>query len=534
LDLSIVIVNYNVKHFLEQCLQSAFRAVRDLNSELFVVDNNSADGSCSMLLEKFKEVKLIKNSENVGFSVANNQALRLAKGKYVLLLNPDTVLHEDSLTECFNFMEKNENAGAAGLKMLDGSGNFLPESKRSLPTPRSAFYKIFGLAKLFPRSNRFNIYYLQHLDNNSIHKVDILTGAFMFIRSSALKETGLLDEGFFMYAEDIDLSYRLIQKGYSNYYLPSPPIIHYKGESTRKSDFNYPRYFYGSMIRFVKKYYLKRNVVFLSLLLRMAIFLRALLSLIKMTASKLFLPLTDFLALSLSYYAAVKIWESVKFGNDYNYPDTLSHLMLPLAVLICLLAIFLWGAYRKNSKLRSVIAGSVSGAIAIMVIYSFLPENFRYSRAIILTWSLITPALPGTIRIVFSSLKILNLSGKQRKSARIVIVAGENEFKEIRDLIISGRPEVKIIGRISISDSTEINSLGLISQIDEVIRVMQPEELIFSSKDLSAGTIISLISRPGLSGCEKKIACTGSEYIIGSNTGLNKGEVFSVSSLKKS
>ncbi len=534
MDLSIVIVNYNVKHFLEQCLHSVLKAAQKLNTEVYVVDNNSADGSCSMLLEKFKNVKLIRNTDNAGFSRANNQALRLALGKYVLLLNPDTIVHEESLIECFRFMEDNANAGAVGLKMIDGKGNFLPESKRSLPTPRSAFYKIFGLAQLFPRSRRFNIYHLKHLDKDKIHRVDILTGAFMFIRASALNETGLLDEDFFMYAEDIDLSYRLILSGYKNYYLPEPPIIHFKGESTKKSEFNYPRYFYGSMIRFVKKYYKGGNALFLSAILRLAIFIRALLSLFLMAASRLIILVADIIVLASAYYASVKIWESIKYNETYLYPETLTRIMLPTAVLVCLLAILLWGGYRKEVRFRSVIAGSVSGAIAIIIAYSLLPAELRFSRAIILIWSFITPPLVIAIRSIFTSLRIMTMKGSRNKSAKILIIAGKDEFDKICEIITSERPAATIIGRLSVSDSTELNSLGILSQIDEVIRVNRPDELIFSSKDLSAGTIISLISRPGLSSTEKKIARTDSDFVIGSSTSNKKGEVYTLSRLNKS
>lgn len=219
MDVSIIIVNYNVRFFLEQCLHSVFKAKNNLNIEIIVVDNHSVDGSVQMLKEKFPQVIVIENKDNVGFSKANNQGIKIARGKYVLLLNPDTVLQEDTLVKCFEFMEATPDAGALGIKMFDGKGNFLPESKRGFPSPMVAFYKIFGLSKLFPKSKIFGRYHLGFLDKDKTHNVDVLSGAFMFIRKEVLNKIGGLDEDYFMYGEDIDLSYRIKKAGYNNYFF---------------------------------------------------------------------------------------------------------------------------------------------------------------------------------------------------------------------------------------------------------------------------------------------------------------------------
>ena len=255
MKVSIVIVNYNVRDFLEQCLRSVFRATGGIDSEVFVVDNHSVDGSQAMVRDKFPQVNLIENHQNLGFSKANNQALRLVKGEYVLVLNPDTLLEEETIRKCIFFMDSHPEAGALGVKMINGKGKFLPESKRALPTPAVAFYKMFGLAKLFPKSQKFGKYHLSYLDKDKIHSVEILCGAFMFIRKEALNKAGLFDEDFFMYGEDIDLSYRLIKAGYLNYYFPESTIIHYKGESTRKSSVNYVLMFYKAMLVFTGKHF---------------------------------------------------------------------------------------------------------------------------------------------------------------------------------------------------------------------------------------------------------------------------------------
>lgn len=273
ITLSIVIVNYNVCGFLEQCLLSLADAVKEMPHEIFVVDNASTDGSDTYIPRRFPQVKYIYNAENVGFARANNQAMALSSGRYVLLLNPDTVVGESVLSEACRFLDDHPDAGALGVKMLDGDGRFLPESKRGFPSPWVSFCKIFGLAKIFPRSPRFGRYHLRYLDENEINRVDVLSGAFMLLRRSTLDRCGLLDEQFFMYGEDIDLSYRMTLTGRHNYYLPLR-IIHYKGESTKTESLRYVRIFYQAMLIFLRKHY-PHYKFFAQFSIRLAIYLRA-------------------------------------------------------------------------------------------------------------------------------------------------------------------------------------------------------------------------------------------------------------------
>lgn len=273
ITLSIVIVNYNVCGFLEQCLLSLADAVKEMPHEIFVVDNASTDGSDTYIPRRFPQVKYIYNTGNVGFARANNQAMALSSGRYVLLLNPDTVVGESVLSEACRFLDDHPDAGALGVKMLDGDGRFLPESKRGFPSPWVSFCKIFGLAKMFPRSPRFGRYHLRYLDENEINRVDVLSGAFMLLRRSTLDRCGLLDEQFFMYGEDIDLSYRMTLTGRHNYYLPLR-IIHYKGESTKTESLRYVRIFYQAMLIFLRKHY-PHYKFFAQFSIRLAIYLRA-------------------------------------------------------------------------------------------------------------------------------------------------------------------------------------------------------------------------------------------------------------------
>jgi GT2 family glycosyltransferase len=291
--LSIIVVNYNVKYFLEQCLKAVQKAMAGIEAEVWVVDNNSVDGSVEMLAEKFKWVKVIANLQNTGFSKANNQAIKTSSGEYVLLLNPDTVVEEDTFLKCIAFMDQNPQAGALGVRMVDGSGNFLPESKRGLPTPEVALYKMFGLNKLFPKSKKFGRYHLGFLSEHETNEVEVLAGAFMFMRREALEKAGLLDETFFMYGEDIDLSFRLIKAGYKNYYFPETSIIHYKGESTKKGSANYVKIFYQAMVIFARKHYKGSKSGLLIFLINTFIYLRAFAALVYRFFNRWWLPMLD-------------------------------------------------------------------------------------------------------------------------------------------------------------------------------------------------------------------------------------------------
>ena len=264
-----------MKHFLEQCLYSVQKAVEGIDAEIVILDNCSSDGSIDYLQPQFPEVIFVENDTNQGFAKACNIGLKKASGEYILFLNPDTIIAEDSLITCIRFFESNKNCGAIGVKMIDGSGRFLKESKRSFPSPFTSLYKLLGLASLFPESKTFARYHLGHLNENEDHEVDVLAGAFMMVRKDVLSETGSFDEAFFMYGEDIDLSYRIQKAGYKNYYLAQTSIIHFKGESTHRDSLKYVKLFYQAMSIFVNKHYKGDKAFIFSLTIKFGIWLRA-------------------------------------------------------------------------------------------------------------------------------------------------------------------------------------------------------------------------------------------------------------------
>ena len=424
MDLSVIIVSYNVRYFLEQCLHSVRKASEKADCEVFVVDNNSTDGSCSMVTGQFPDVKLIRNNYNAGFSVANNQAIKLSGGKFILLLNPDTLVEEDTFIRCISFMNGHPDAGSLGVKMINGNGKLLPESKRALPTPGTAFFKMSGLSVLFPRSQLFNRYYLGHLDSSTTSEAEIISGAFMFIRKEALDKTGLLDESFFMYGEDIDLSYRLLKAGYKNYYFPEVKIIHYKGEST-KGNINSIVHFYNAMIIFVKKHYIESGHRSFFLIIRTAVYFWGLIALLKNFFKRIFMPLCDAILLYTLFVSIIPLWENYRFGGEYNYPDFFHKSIVTAYTLTTLLTVFLVGGYRLPSKLTDVIKGIVLSTVAIFTIYSMLPVNLRFSRAVVLLGGLSALIIIPLYRILISFTRFEFMINPLSKVKRTVIVGNE-------------------------------------------------------------------------------------------------------------
>jgi len=270
MKLSVVIVSYNVRHFLVQCLDSVSRATAGMEAEVWVVDNASTDGSVAYARSFFPDVYYIENKENLGFARANNQAISCSTGEYVLLLNPDTFVGESTLRTCVEFLDEHPKAGATGARMLNRDGSFARESRRGLPTPATAFYKMSGLCRLFPKNHHFGKYYMAYLDPEKANPIEVISGAFMMVRRTALDGVGLLDEDYFMYGEDIDLSYRILQGGWENWYVPAT-LLHYKGESTQKTSYRYVHNFYHAMLIFFDKH-LRQRYRLASLLIRIAVY----------------------------------------------------------------------------------------------------------------------------------------------------------------------------------------------------------------------------------------------------------------------
>ncbi len=530
MKLSIVIVNYNVEHFLEQCLFSVRKAIANIDAEVYVVDNNSVDGSLKMLAEKFPEVKVIANKDNVGFSRANNQAIRLSTGEYVLLLNPDTVVEDDTFTKTIEFMDSHPDAGGLGVKMVDGKGRFLPESKRGLPTPATAFYKMFGLTKLFPHSKRFARYYLGHLDNDEINEVEILAGAFMLMRRETLDKCGLLDETFFMYGEDIDLSYRITLAGYKNYYYPKTRIIHYKGESTKKTSVNYVLVFYKAMEIFVRKHFADKGAKTFSFFINLAIYFKAFLALLSQFFSKAIQPLLDAI-LGYGGLAAIGYcWgNTMIYDGEGSYPITLFAIILPIYLLIWLLTSYISGGYDKPYKIAPAVGGVFVGSSLILILYALLPESLRFSRALILLGMIWLSAEMSFTRWIGYLLKRPNFQYGKNAKKRFLVIGSEEETKRVEQLLQSTSIKPDFIGSIFPFENQELpnNFLGKLNQVPEIIQIYKINEVIFCSKDISHQLIIDKMEE-WHSSLDYKIAPEDTLSIIGSNSINTRGDLYTI------
>lgn len=536
MKLSIVIVNYNVSYFLEQTLLSVRRAIEKagMPTEVFVVDNNSVDGSVAMVRARFPEVILLENKHNPGFSKANNQAIHQAGGEYVLLLNPDTVVEEDTLRDCADFMDAHPEVGGLGVKMLDGQGRFLPESKRGLPTPLVAFYKIFGLARLFPKSRTFGRYHLGYLDKDKTHPIEVLSGAFMWLRAKALDQVGLLDEDYFMYGEDIDLSYRLLQGGWKNYYFPRARIIHYKGESTKRTSINYVFVFYRAMVIFARKHFAPNRAGIFSFLINLAIWLRAGLAVGEQFARKAAPLLVDAALIYGGMYFLKTYWEENHKYVATPYPPGFMLAAVPMYIVVWLTSAYLSGAYDKPTKTSRTAWGIFIGTVLISAASNFL-DAYRFSKALIIlggVWSVI--ALIGR-RLLVHFIRHRDLRLNERRQKDIAIVGSAAESCRVRHLLETAGVQVRIIGYVSpFAAETETEPppddlLGELRQLPDIIRIYRLDELVFCGKDLSASQIIALMVRlPPSPPISYKILPEDSEYIIGSSSKDTPGDYYAL------
>ncbi len=544
--LTTIIVNYNVRHFLEQCLLSVRKAYSTSlggggGEAIWVVDNASSDDSVQMVRTHFPEVKLIANPQNTGFAVANNQAIgesaiRNPQSEYVLLLNPDTVVREDTLTKCIAFMEAHPEAGGLGVKMVDGSGQFLPESKRGFPSPWVAFCKTFGLAAIFPKSKTFGRYHLGYLDKNETHEVDVLAGAFMLLRRSVLDKIGLLDEAFFMYGEDIDLSYRIVQAGYKNYYFVGTTIIHYKGESTKKGSLNYVRTFYQAMIIFARKHFHGRQATLFIAMIYGAIWLRAGMTLLGNFFKKSHLPILDAVLMFGGIWLCKVFWANYFYHDPFWFKHSFMQFNAPFYTLVWLAALWFSGGYDEPFNLRRLTRGLLLGTVVISAVYGFLPQDLRPSRAVILlgtAWSLL--ALTA-LRFFFHFSKTGNLSVGRSRPANLAIVGSEAETVRVRELLQQVGVEKNFIGRVS--PAVDFNGfknpdirfqisdcLGGSGNLDEVAALYHLDEIIFCLRDVSAADAMHWMERLG-SRIEYRTVPEGGQTIIGSSSKDSAGELY--------
>lgn len=527
-QLSIIIVNYNVCHFLEQALISVSKAINGLDVEVFVVDNNSADGSVEMVQTKFPFVNLIVNELNVGFSKANNQAIAQATGEYILLLNPDTVIEIDTLEKCITFMNAHPQGGGLGVKMIDGKGDFLAESKRGFPTPWVAFYKIFGLAKLFPKSKKFGHYHLGYLDKDKSHEVEVLSGAFMVLRKSVIDKIGALDEDYFMYGEDIDLSYRIIQAGYKNYYFADTRIIHYKGESTKKTSINYVFIFYKAMIIFAQKHFTSKNTGVFTLLIHIAIYFRAFIALGNRVLNQVFPVVLD-AATILSSLIGLYYLKNIGTSISAQENTLVYQQIIPLFTVTWLLSLLSNGTYKSSVTISKIIRSFFFGTLIIASISYFIDE-YRYSKDFLIEGTLLSFIVVVGLRILIHWAKNGNIDLGDNKNKKIVIVGSYQECERIDQLLLETNYKLNVLGFITTGNKEDVKGkyLGFTKQLQNIVRLYKVDEIIFCSKDLPANSIIEWMTRIDNTKVDFKIVPEESNIIIGSNSKNRRGDFYTL------
>ena len=526
MKLSVIIVNYNVKYFLEVCLHSVIRAAKGIDIEVIVVDNNSSDDSCPFIKERYPRVVLIENKDNKGFSKANNQAVAVAKGEYILFLNPDTVMPEDFISKTLAYMDTNPEAGALGPRLIDGKGQFAPDAKKSFPSLSVAIFKTTGINKIFSRSAYFNKYYAVHIGERETAEVEVLSGCCMLIRKKAMDEAGgPFDEDYFMYCEDVDLSYRITKAGYKNIYFPEVDLIHYKGESTRKMTLSYVRIFNEALVTFVKKHYSKNDARLFVMFINIGIVLRAILGTVKRGLKILHMPLIDALILFISLFGIKEFWVDHVKGM-MPIPLQFMYITFPVYIGLWLLSLYLNGAYDSPYRPLKVTRGMLIGTVASLAYYGLLPPEYRFSRAIIIfTGFAGTVGLLGIHEILYR-MGILKYIPYDKLPKKAVIVADESAYLQTAATLDKVHYAPELAGRISVNTNKD-GSLGLLREMKELLYTTGINEVIFCVDGVSYNEVFSQMQHCG-GAYEYKIHLTGSPSFVGSNSSSSSGDLYTI------
>lgn len=498
------------------------KALQNITAEVIVVDNNSTDGSEEFFKGKFPSIQFTWSKENVGFAKANNMALAIAKGEYILFLNPDTIVPEDCFEKCIKFFKQNADAGALGIHMVDGAGKFLKESKRAFPSPLTSLFKLSGLTGLFPRSKIFARYHLGHLPENKTAAVDVLAGAFIMSPKKVLDTVGSFDERFFMYGEDVDLSYRIQKAGYKNYYFASSSIIHFKGESTKKGSINYVRLFYKAMVLFVKKQYSGSKAGIFTMLIQMAIWFRAGLSLIGKLFKKIGLPILDAGIILMSFWIIKFLWNHY-IRQDVNYSPQMLTIAFPVFTGIFLVAAFFAGLYDSGYRQTQLNRSVFFASLVLMSGYALLPENYRFSRGILVFGIISAFILMSLVRWLFVQWKIIKTDNEDDEHRQTVVVANETDFESVKQLMLHAGMQERVLGRVNNNDNFSAAALGTFNQLPHLIKMYPVKEVIFCEDGLSFKAIIELL--PSLpKNVRYKFHASGSRSIVGSDSKDISGE----------
>lgn len=527
MKLSVIIVNYNVKYFLEVCLHSVMRAAKGYDAEIIVVDNNSHDGSNEMIRERFPSVILIENKDNKGFSKANNQGVAWSSGEYILFLNPDTVMPEDFFQKTIAYLDTHPKAGALGPRLIDGKGLFAPDSKKSFPSLSVAIFKTTGINKIFSKSPYFNKYYAVHIGEHQLAPVEVLSGCCMLVRRHVIDEIGgAFDEDYFMYCEDVDLSYRIQKAGYQNIYFPEATLIHYKGESTRKATLSYVRIFNEALATFVRKHYSKQKASLFTLFINVGIVLRAILGAAKQILKVLRMPLFDALVLLLTLWFMKEFWVG-QVKNISPISMSLVYATFPVYIVLWIVSLYLNGAYDQPYRALRVVRGMLTGTIFILAYYGLLQAGMRYSRAIIVLSGFSGTVLLLGLHELLYRLGIFKFIPYDTLPKKAVIVADEKNYLQTAATLQRVHYAPELAGRIHADKIDVHHSLGGLPEMKQLLYTAGIDEVIFCVNGLSYQEILTQMEYCG-GAYDYKIHLPGSQSFVGSNSSHTAGDLYTM------
>lgn len=518
-DLSIIIVNYNVKEFLLNLLDSIRKASKEISTEVIVVDNASDDGSSEILNEKYPDINLIVNNENVGFGKANNQALEIAKGKYILLLNPDTIVREDTFIKMIEFFQSHPEVGIAGCKVLNPDGTLQLACRRGFPGPWTSFTKVMGLSTLFPKSRLFARYNLTYLDENQTYEVDAVSGAFLMMTKDVYQKIGGFDKQFFMYGEDLDLCYRAQKSGFKVYYVHSTEIIHYKGESTRRSSIDETKVFYDAMHLFVRKHFSSSFII--ESILQTAIIFRKLIAFANVYKVAIIGVLIDFIFLCFAVFFAEKIYSH----DDWlGFPTFVIPYVYIIPAVLQVMISAISGAYKKNTLSVLKVCISLIYGFFILAALTYFFKQFAFSRAVVLITYILALIGLTTWRIIFKVIFKIGLISDSKKS-RTLIVGTENRAGELslklRNNFTSLYHVVGFIGMSGKEIGEMINGykvLGTIANLKKIIPAKKIDKVIFSTDNLSFNQMFTVVSECQGENVDFMVAGKELDYLVGKSS----------------
>jgi len=510
LDLSIIIVNWNTKNYLDECLDSIYKTTRGIDFEIFVIDNDSKDGSADMVTKKYPDVILIENKTNEGFAKANNKGIKKSKGEFILLLNPDTHLMGEPLVTLVEFMKRNEDVGVCGCKVLNRDGSLEPACRRGIPTPKAALYRFVGLNKIFSNNPKFAKYNLTHLNPHKVTEVDAVSGSFFLVRREIIEKVGLLDENFFLYGEEIDWCYRIKNCGYKVVYNPNAEIIHYKGGSSSQNRLRAFYEFYRSMFVFHEKHFSPQSTLTVNIFVKAGIILRAL-SIFFLGVGRVICKMAlDLAMLTLSFIVAFIIWHFLGLSEAegiiglFKNIHFQSYLQVWFIIAVFMLISYsIFGLYERTNfnqtkeELFNLSFKGTSLGMILIIVLNFMSRKFSewsypIPRSVFLIWWVLSILAIAAFRILFQSMR------KQQKYVGRILLYGEG-VEKLHDYFSElGSLKYHVVGVIGDKEAPPGGScpvVGNVENIDKTIDEYHINEIIIHNRKLSNSELVKIISR---------------------------------------